>query len=74
MSAYALNLEVTVYWVPGHSQITGNETADQMAVVAALINTVNITTIPYTDLKSHIRRHLCKKCQAHYNEPTDNHA
>lgn len=72
MSAYALNLKVTVCWVPGHFGLAGNETANQMAAAAALANTVDITTVPFTDFKPHIRQHLRKMWQADWSQQNTN--
>lgn len=63
ISTYDSNIELTVCWVPGHSVIAGNETADQIAAAAVLTNTLHILTIPYTHLTPHIRKHLRNTCQ-----------
>lgn len=71
ISAYTSNLEITsICRIPGHSGIAGNEVADKMAAGAVLQDTVDITTVPYTDIKPHIK-HLCKRWHIHWSEQTD---
>lgn len=41
---------MTVYWIPGHFLIAGDELADEMAA-AALGNQKTHQRCPYTDLK-----------------------
>lgn len=61
----------TFCWVRGHCGIAGNETADQMAAPATLLNTVHLPIPPYTDLKRYIRQHLRQTWQEEGSEQTD---
>lgn len=71
MSAYASSLEITIYWVPGQCSRAGNETTDQMAAAATCLNTVDIATLPYMNMKPHIRQPFRNTSQTHWSEQTD---
>lgn len=70
ITGYTSNLRICLYWDPGFSGIVGNEDADEPAAGAALENTVDITTLPYTDAKPHIIQQLLKNWQADWSKQT----
>ena len=61
MIASKKNVMITVCWVPGHSGISGNETADRNAAVAAQCSHIDIPQVPYIDMKPTIRHTLRRK-------------
>lgn len=72
MTAHALGLKIIVCWVPGHCGIRGNEIADKNAALAALRSDVEISQVPYEDMKPVIRRRLRERWQQHWDEQTHN--
>lgn len=67
MSAYALKLNLVVYWVPVPSGIRGNEIADQNATVAALRNVVDIPHVFYLYMKALVRSRLRRRLQQQWD-------
>lgn len=72
MAAYSMGLEITVCWIPGHCGIPGNEAADREAAAATLRNKVDITSVPYPDLKPVVKRKLRELWQKHWDSQTEN--
>lgn len=70
LSACTENFDIPTCWVPDNCGIVGSQVADEMTASAALHGTVDITTVPYTDTKPHIRK-LRKTLQADWSEQTD---
>lgn len=63
MSAYSMGLQVTICCVTGHCLIVGNESADRQAASVTRLDKVDVTLLPYTDLKALIRHQLRKEWQ-----------
>lgn len=72
MSIYAQKHEPVRCWDSGHAGIAGNELADEKPAEAALRSSVDLTAVPYRDLKPHVRQNLRKTWQKHWSEQTDN--
>lgn len=51
--------------------MAGSEVAVKIAAGAALQDTFDITSVPYPDIKPHIRQHLRKIRQMHWSEHTE---
>ncbi|KAF0748217.1 RNase H domain-containing protein [Aphis craccivora] len=59
-------INITFFWVPGHRNISGNETANQAAKEAAQPNNLNIQfldIVTYDDIKSEIKNKSLIKCR-----------
>ena len=45
------NSKIKIFWIPAHTEIQGNERADQLAKSAANETTTSSLKVPYTDIK-----------------------
>ena len=67
----ALGKSVMFAWIPSHSGIKGNETADKLARDALNEDIKNIK-IPYTDLRTKINTYIRNKWQTSWNSQSEN--
>ena len=58
-------------WIPSHIGIRRNEAAD-MAAKKSLNQDITVSQVPYTDLKSYIRRFISSKWQGRWSSCLDN--
>lgn len=72
MSAHTCKLIITLCWVPGHCNIAGNEVADRLAAAAALRSSLDVDTVPYQDLRPHIRNTIRGQWQEEWNTAIEN--
>lgn len=70
--AHQLNLEIIVCWVPGHCGIAGNEEADQAAARAAERTSIDITQVPYLDMKPAVKHILLQLWQKEWDGEVNN--
>lgn len=57
-----------VCWVPGHSGILGNAISDRFAGEDALRSGIDVSQVPYQDMKPILRRKLCHQWQQEWDE------
>ncbi len=62
------SLSLHLLWIPSHSEIAGNEKADQAAKEAALWTPVNRSAIPQKDFTAEAERNLKKLWQTFWSE------
>ena len=49
-------LSISLYWIPSHSGVRGNEEVDKPTEEASNFDSPNVNTIPFTDMYEHFKR------------------
>ncbi|KAL4104315.1 hypothetical protein QTP88_019616 [Uroleucon formosanum] len=63
--------QIILIWIPGHTEIRGNETADTYAKIAISNNdTLLLDSLTYDDLKNSLKTYLRKKWHIAWNSQT----
>ena len=70
-NALKTNLKITLFWIPSHVNIPGNDRADA-AAKKALKNPITNLTIPYSDFRSKVSRYLVDCWQSSWSLETSN--
>ena len=68
---HRLENKITVTWIPGHSNIAGNETADTLAKAAVQQSEVDIATTNENETHEKIQEYIIKKWQHQWNSATN---